>query len=287
MRTWLVIDVSYLCHRAFHTTQGLSWKEKPTGVVFGFLKSIGFFKDEFQTDHIAFCFEHPHLFRKEIFEGYKAKRHAANRDEAEIKSIRGLQIQISELRQRYLPMIGFKNIFCCRGMESDDLIASIAKNLPKNEEAILITADHDLYQCLRPNVAIYSPQARKRITKANFMRTYGIRPSQWAVMKAIAGCHGDEVPGVGGVGEKTALKYLRGELDPKCKAFQIITSKAGKERVRLNRRLVQLPYEGCPSPQLIEDSIDPKGWREVCGTLGMRSIAGVVPVATHRRGMLL
>lgn len=285
MKTWLVIDVSYLCHRAFHTAKDLSWKGRPTGVVFGFLKTISALKDDFQTDRVAFCFEHRHLFRRDVFPAYKHKRHKDRLPE-EVASLQALQIQIQELRKRYLPMIGFKNIFCYRGMESDDTMACIAKHCPDDEEVILVTADQDLFQCLRSNVSIYSPQRRLLLGEAWFQETYGIRPSQWAVVKAIAGCTSDEVPGIKGVGELTALRYLRGELKAGSKAYDRIRSAESRLIVLRNRPLVELPYEGCPVPSLQDDRVDVKGWREVCGLLGMRSIREHPPIAVRKLGLM-
>lgn len=278
MKTWLVLDVHYLCHRAFHTAKGLSWQGKPTGVVFGFLKSISFLKDELQTDNVAFCFEHPHLFRRDVYPGYKMRRKTREKTPEEKQAYTELTVQISELRLRYLPKIGFKNIFCYHGMESDDIMAAIALNCSPDEEVILVTADSDMFQCLRPNVMMYSPQKKKILTCEWFVKHYRIFPKQWAVVKAICGCVSDEVKGVPRIGELTALSYLRGDLLPGTSYHNAILSREGKAIVRRNRNLVELPYKGCPVPALVEDKLDPKGWREVCDLLGMKSIAGRLPV---------
>ena len=278
----LVLDCHYLCHRAFHSSKELEWQGRPTGVIFGFLKSITFLKDEFQTDRIAFCFEHPHLFRREIYPPYKRKRHTTERTDEEKQSYEALAIQISQLHKRYLPQIGFKNVFCFRGMESDDVMAAIAADAKVDEEVILVTADGDLLQCLRPNVSVYSPQKRELLTKDKFIAAHGIPPWQWVVVKAMAGCTSDEVKGIKGVGELTALRYLKGELKQASKAYQVINSSEGRAIVRRNRRLVQLPGEGCPVPKIQEDQISREQWLKVCGMLGMRSLASRPPVATRR-----
>ncbi len=282
MRKWLVIDVSYMCHRAFHTAGHLSWKGKPTGVVFQFLKSITTLKDEFQTDLIAFCFEHPHLYRRDLYPQYKHRRHTDKSPQEQI-AYNQLQIQITELRKRYLPKIGFKNVFCCRGMESDDIMAALAKSVDPYDEMILVTADSDMYQVLAPNVSIYSPQKRKIITCEQFVGKYKIYPREWAIVKALSGCISDEVKGISGIGEITALSYLRGDLKPDSRAYNAIRSAEGKAIVRRNRALVQLPFKDCPVPDLQEDELDIKGWKEVCALLGMKSIAGHPPIATMKR----
>jgi len=273
----LVLDVHYLCHRAFHAQGDLSWGVKPTGVIFGFLKGIKAFKEEFQTDRVAFCFEHPHLYRRDIYPEYKRKR-AADRTPTEKKAYTALSIQINELHRRYLPRIGFKNIFAYDGMESDDIMAEIALSAKPDEDVILVTTDSDLWQCLRDNVRIYQPTKQRTLTRNWFLKTHGMEPSRWAVVKAIAGCNGDGVRGVEGVGEVTALRYLRGELKEDSVAHQKITSPASRFIVQRNRRLVQLPYAGCPKTRIVEDHVSVKGWEEVCAELGMKSLTGQPPM---------
>jgi len=282
MKRWLILDVHYLCHRAFHTTHGLTHNEKATGVVLQFLKSIASLKDELRSDRIAFCFEHPHLFRRDVYPTYKQKRKTVERTDEEKVAYQGLVLQISELQKRYLPKIGFKNIFASQGMESDDVMAEIAATYGKDDEVVLVTADHDLYQCLAPNVMIYNPQKQMLLTEEWFVNKYGIRPGQWAVVKAIAGCLSDEVEGIRGVGEITALKYVRQELKHDSKVYKSIVSQEGRRIVRRNKQLVKLPYEGCPTPLLVDDKIDRKGWAEVCRLLGMKSIINNLPIATRR-----
>lgn len=270
----LVLDVHYLCHRAFHSNDGLSHHGRPTGVIFSFLKTISLLKEEFQTDRVAFCFEHPKLFRYDIYPEYKQKR-KRDRTEKERREYNNLRIQISELQQRYLPKIGFKNIFCFRGYESDDIMAAIAKATPENHETILVTADSDMYQCLSPEVSIYSPQKRRLFTEGWFWKTYGIAPRHWAIVKAIAGCHSDNIKGVPGIGEKTALKWL---LDDDCQSSARVKIRDGRHIIRRNRKLVELPFEGCPTPKIAKDNISKPGWQEVCDILGMKSIASKPPV---------
>ena len=276
----LVIDSHYLCHRAWHTSGSLSFQGQATGTIFGFLKSITAFMDQFSTDRIVFCFEHPHLLRRDIFPDYKIRRIKRDISQQEAKERILFHGQIAKLREEYLPKIGFKNVFCFDGFESDDIMAVIARDLPQDEEAILVTSDGDLFQCLRQNaVSIYSPQKRKLLTETWFTNQYGIHPRSWAKVKAIAGCGGDGVPGIKGIGEKTALRFVQGAEITSRNTGLI---QAGKEMVMRNRQLVQLPYVGCPSPKLVPDAVSVKGWQAVCAELGMRSLAGQPPVSTRR-----
>jgi 5'-3' exonuclease len=278
----LVLDAHYLCHRAFHTTQGLSWKDKPTGVLFGFLQSIGHLKDDFQTDRIMFCFEHKHLKRRDIFPAYKEKRMHAERPPEEVRAMGEFAVQIAELQHRYLPKIGFRNVFAYDGYESDDTMAAIAQHYSATDDVVIVTSDQDLLQCLSPRVSIYSPQKRKLFTEHWFWHEYKIHPWQWELVKAIGGCSGDGVPGIKGVGEKTALKFVQGALPRKSKAYTQITSEQGRAIVRRNRQLVGLPFDGCPVPKLVDDEITNNKWQEVVAELGFSSLAGKPPLSTRK-----
>lgn len=251
----------------------LSWKAKATGVIFGFLKSITAMKDDFQTDKVAFCFESPTSWRRELFPAYKQKRRTQQRSPEDQKAYENLKRQIHRLETEYLPAIGFKNIFSCSGMESDDVMAVLARRTP--EDVVLVTADSDLYQCLRPNVSIYSPQQQKLLSIHWFRRTYGIDPKQWAIVKALAGCTTDGVPGIGKVGEITALKMVKARTRIQLTPLQ-------RQRFQLNRQLVELPFLGCEVPPLSPDEISKENWLSVCHELGMRSLAGHPPITTKR-----
>ena len=98
-------------------------------------------------------------------------------------------------------------------------------------------------------------------------------------MKAIGGCSTDGVKGVEGVGEVSAIKYCRSVLPFKSKAWRAIVNSSAI--IEHNRKLVRLPFEGCPVPTLVDDKISKEGWREVCAELGMRSIVGRPPIATR------
>jgi len=282
MKKWLIVDVHYLCHRAFHSTRNLSHAEKPTGVIFGFLKSIITLKDDFLTDRIAFCFESRSLYRSDIYPEYKQKRHAKRTPE-EVEAMQALTVQIQELQHRYLPRIGFKNIFSYKGMESDDTMAAIAQEYGDENEIILVTADADLLQCLRQGVSMWNPSKQHLHTHVGFEAAYGIRPAQWAIVKAMAGCTSDGVKGIDRIGDVSALKYLRGELKPESAAYKKIMSAEGRAIVRRNRKLVELPFKGCPVPELLEDNVTKSGWLEVCDMLGLRSIAKHPPILTRKR----
>jgi DNA polymerase-1 len=258
----------------------LSWKEKPTGVIYGFLKGIPLLMDEFATGNVVFCFESKTSHRRNIFPAYKQRRVTKKRDPEEAEAYDQLRSQISELRQRYLPKIGFKNVLSWDGLESDDIMAKIALTHAPRNEVVLVTSDSDLWQVLGPRVSVYDPGRQVTLTEEWFRGKYGIAPKDWAKVKALGGCKSDEVPGIPGVGETTALKFLRGELGIDSRAFDLIGQ--GKSIVRRNRKLVQLPFEGSPGFTFQEHEVTRDKWKEVCEELGMKSIIGRPPVPTRK-----
>ncbi len=270
---WLVLDCNYLCHRAKHVFGGLGYGDTPTGVIYGFLKTIPAFQERFDTKYIIFCWDSKTNLREEILPTYKQKRKNKVQEwtEEELKFENAFRIQMKRLRRVYLKKIGYRNVFCQKGYESDDIIASICINLPMKDEAIIISSDKDLYQLIRHNVSFHNPQKAKTITLQGFMKTYGIIPEQWAVVKCLAGCDTDEVPGIKGIGEKTVLKYLKGDLKQTTKAFRKI-KRLRTKYIKKNYPLVVLPFANTKNFRLKEDRLSRKGWIEVTNSLGMKSI---------------
>lgn len=281
-QTLLVLDCHYLCHRAFHAQKDLSHDGIATGVIFGFLKSIGHLKNDFQTDRVAFCFEGDTLWRKVWFKGYKQKRIQAEVDPLKIKARGDLCRQIDALRNHHLRDIGFRNIFYYPGHESDDVMAKICQE--EKGEVVLVTSDADMYQCLSDNVSMWCPTKKKLHSKKWFEKEYGIPPWKWAIVKAMAGCGTDGVPGIPGVGEVTAIKYLRGELSKTAQIYKTIKSKEAAEIVDRNRKLVKLPFEdpAPPPTEWQEEKVSSKGWDAVCKKLGIQSMMGRPPVFSRR-----
>jgi DNA polymerase-1 len=279
-RTFLILDCNFLAYRLYHTMGELSHGAIKTGVVFGFLSSITQFQDQFGTDNIIFCFDQGVPKRRTLLPSYKEKRHAP--DDKEKQDIRQhLHEQVNLLRTQYLPKIGYHNICGCEGYEADDIIASITQSLSRDDEAIIISADGDLYQLLDSNVSLYNPTKHKITTYAGFCKDRGVKPEQWARVRALAGCDTDEVPGIKGVGEETAIKFINNTLPAHFKSYKAICGKEGRETARRNKSLVQLPYKGTPTFEFKQDSISQEGWREVCDTLGIESLRDKDPIS-HR-----
>ena len=156
---------------------------------------------EERPEHFVFVMDgHGRHFRHEIFPAYKANRPTPPE---------GLVAQIEPL-QDMVRALGMK-VVVSEGCEADDCIASLASRYAGERPVVIIGMDKDLRQCLAPGVVMWDPASReeKIITLESFRRETGLEPSQWPDVQALIGDSSDNVPGVKGIGEKTAEKLFR------------------------------------------------------------------------------
>jgi len=236
----LIIDSNFLCYRAKHSIPTLSFKGFETHIIFSFLNQIITLADKFETSRVIFCWDSRQSFRKILYPDYKAKRKESRDkrlpEEVQFDNLCYEQYEI--LRRIVLPELGFKNVHRVTGLESDDLIAFLAKTA--TEETVIVSSDGDLYQLLDDKVSMYNPTKKKMITAKTFENEWGITPPLWGEVKALAGCSTDNVEGVKGVGEKTAIRYLKGELKEGVVLKRI---KESGDIINRNASLVILPYK--------------------------------------------
>jgi DNA polymerase-1 len=268
----LIIDVSAVAYTAFHTLGDLSFDGVATGVVMGLLRTIKDLQELYSTNRVAFCFDRGSDNRQAMSSVYKQNRHS-DMDEEERLAYRNLSNQLFKLRTKYLPMAGFKNLFWQDGYEADDVIASVCLNLPLGELGIIVSSDADLFQLLVDNRVIMWHLKRKApVTAELFRKSWGIDPFLWSDVKAIAGCSGDNVIGVRGVGEKTAVKFLTGMLKETSKAHQAIV--LNNATYRDNLRLVRLPFAGTKKFEVMDDEVNGTRWDRLCDLLGLKTLRG-------------
>ena len=272
MNTWLLLDTNQLCHRAFHTKSGLYYDNTPTGAIYGVLADVISLQGKFNTNNIVFAFDFGLSRRRKLCPTYKMGRQKLREemDEEQKKKYAALIQQIEALRTNWLKRIGFKNVFSKKGYEADDIIASICLNLKGRDEAIIVSSDKDLLQLLRPRVRIYNPAKKQVYTREIFKRDYGITPKMWYHVKALAGCNTDEIPGIRGVGEKTAIKFLNDELKEGTKTYQSIISPEGTSTYWRNLKAVKLPLKGTPTFKLRKDKT--LEWGPAMKALGIRTL---------------
>jgi len=247
----LLIDSHYLGYQAAYAMgDTLSFQGSGTGVLFGYLLRIIQLAKSYNCTAVYTFWDGKKLKRKEMFPGYKATRHQ-NHTPEEQERLRDIWMQFEILRDRLLPEMGIP-VFYDDEMEADDLIAAfISDTHPQlnREQLFVLSSDQDLYQLLTFNNVVIGSFGRKCkgregpekcMDKNGFIEKYGIHPSDWCKVKALSGCTSDEIPGIPGVGEKTAIKYLSGALKPEHKTFQsIVQNQALFQR---NLALVTLPH---------------------------------------------
>jgi DNA polymerase-1 len=268
MRRILVIDCPYLGHRARFTTGPLSYKGQPTGVIYGFLNQVFALLKKTRPDEIVYTWDSRKSFRKRYCSTYKQGRKNQEPDPELIDAF----TQFKQLRRNILPELGFVNIFRQTGCEADDLIAALVMNDPKRE-FIVATSDDDMLQLL-DYCDIYNLSKDKQINANVFKEEVGIEPADWAKVKQIAGCTSDNVKGVPGIGEKTAIKYLKNEMNPNSKQFQSI--KQAEELIAFNEYLVKLPLPETKAPVLSRSKFNALKMSILCDDLGFNRMRHLI-----------
>ena len=262
----LIVDSNFICYRSMIAMKGLSWEEHATGVIFGFLREIQNLTEKFESPRFVFAWDSRKSFRRDVYPDYKKRPKVEDPEMEDL--FRAGKPQFTELRLKVLPRLGFKNNFIQTGLEADDIIAWIVRDHAwEFDHTYIISSDEDLFQLLHDKVSIYNPREKKIYTEKDFLEEKDIFPEQWAWVKAVAGCNSDNVKGVVGVGEKTAIKYLKKELKP-GKKFDII-----KEfDITFNISLVKLPHERSYPEELRPDELNFAEFEGLCLDYGFNSL---------------
>jgi DNA polymerase I len=194
----LLVDGHHLAYRTFHALKGLTTSRgEPVQAVYGFAKSLlKALKEDGDSVIVVFDAKAP-SFRHEAYEGYKASRAPTPEDFPRQLALIKELVDLLGLVRLEVP-----------GYEADDVLASLAKKVEKEGyEVRILTADKDLYQLLSDRIHVLHPEGYL-ITPAWLWEKYGLRPDQWADYRALTGDESDNLPGVKGIGEKTARKLL-------------------------------------------------------------------------------
>ncbi|WP_207929125.1 DNA polymerase I [Actinomadura sp. 6K520] len=242
----LLLDGHSLAYRAYYalpvenftTTSGQS-----TNVVYGFANMLANALRDERPTHAAVAFDVSRTtFRTEAFPGYKATRS---------RSPEGFGDQLRILDELLAAMS--VPVLRAPGYEADDVIASLtARAEAEGLDVLIITGDRDVLQLVGENVTVlyfYRTAAEMiRYTPETVRERYGLSPAQYPDFAALRGDPSDNLPGIPGIGEKTAAKWVRefGSLDALLDRADEVRGKAGErlraalDTVRLNRRLTEL-----------------------------------------------
>ena len=244
-RRLYLVDGSGYIFRAYHALPPLSRSDGvPTGAVAGFCnmlaKLIEDVRDEGANGHLAVIFDAGRrTFRNDIYAAYKA-----NRPDPPEDLVPQFELIHQATRAFNLPCIELA------GFEADDIIATYARHaVEAGDEVIIVSSDKDMMQLVRDGVAMFDPMRARRIGPAEVEERFGVAPDKVVDVQALAGDSVDNVPGVPGIGVKTAAELIRtyGDLDSLLARAAEITQPKRRERLiahaedaRMSRELVRL-----------------------------------------------
>ncbi len=200
-KTVYLVDGSSYVHRAYHAIRNLSnSKGLPTNAVFGFVKMTLKVMEEKNPGYMVIAFDTKEpTFRHDLYEDYKANRPPMPED---------LQVQIPYIRA----FVEGLNVTMIEkpGYEADDIIGTLARvGEEKGYRVVIITGDKDFRQLISPNISLWDTMKDQVMDLDRFRAEYGLEPGQVIDLMGLSGDTSDNIPGVPGVGEKTALKLIR------------------------------------------------------------------------------
>jgi len=231
----LLFDGHALVHRAFHAMPSLSVSRtgEPVGAVYGFASMLLKVLAELKPTHWAMALDSPApTFRHEKFEKYKAQRPPAP-DELKVQFAR-----VKELIKAFnLPS------FEVPGYEADDIIGTISRKASEQGmDTIIVTGDTDTLQLVSPHVRVLTPKPGKPFSdtviydEEAVQKRYELTPGQLPDFKGLKGDPSDNIPGVRGIGEKTATKLIHafGSIEGIYKHIDEVTPAKTQEVLRQN-----------------------------------------------------
>jgi DNA polymerase-1 len=248
----ILVDGSGYIFRAFHALPPMT---RPDGVhvnaVYGFTSMLSQFLAKHAASHIAVVFDSARLtFRNDFYPDYKAHRPEPPPE---------LIPQFALIRE------ATEALGVCRleqpGYEADDVIAAYARAFTAEGGSVsIVSSDKDLMQLIRPGVEMLDPIKQKPIREPEVLEKFGVTPDKVVEVQALAGDSTDNVPGVPGIGVKTAAQLINeyGDLETLLASTAKIKQpkrrealEQNAEKARISRRLVQLDADA-PLPAAIE-----------------------------------
>ena len=259
-RKIVILDGYSLMYRAFHALQTpMSAPDgTPTNAIHGFVMMLLKVIEEERPDAMAVAFDlHAPTFRHEMYDGYKATRKPMP-DE--------LRAQDPIIRE----LIGQMGIAILEkeGYEADDILGTVSERCEETgDTALLVTGDRDSFQLSGPHTTIlYTKKGitdTVRVTPEYIRETYGVAPAQLIDVKSLMGDASDNIPGVPGVGEKTALKLIQQYGSLEAVLDRADAEQKGKLRERLleGRALAELSWKLARIDRSAPIDVDPEAWQ--------------------------
>ena len=227
MKKLIAIDGNNILYRAYFALPSMMTKSGvPTGAIYGFLSTLFKLVQE-KPDYLLVAFDmHGPTFRHEQYDAYKAGRAATPDD---------LRTQVP-LMKKLLGEMGIAVCECPR-FEADDILGTFARIANEGgADALLVTGDRDALQLIGPNTHVLMPKKANETVEydeALLMEQYGLTPARMPDLKGLMGDSSDNLPGIPGVGEKTARKLLE-----KYGTLENVLAHAGEEKGALQKKLL-------------------------------------------------
>ena len=228
-----LIDGSSYLYRAFYAIGHLSnSKGLPTNATFGFIQMLLKVLKEHRPDFLAVTFDSKApTFRSEVYKEYKANRPAMPE---------GLTPQIPYIKKI---IEGYRIAFLeMEGYEADDLIGTVAKGVEPEVDVVIITGDKDILQLVSDRIQVYDTMKEKRFGVEEVIQRFGVSPEQVVEVMGLAGDAIDNIPGVPGIGEKTAIQLIKtyGSIENLLTHAEEIPQKKLKENLKTHGDLARL-----------------------------------------------
>ena len=254
----VLVDGSGYIFRAYHALPPMYRKDgTPVNAVFGFTKMLIKLLTDLQPASIAVIFDAGRkTFRNDIYPDYKA-----NRGDPPEELIPQFDLVRQATRALGLPL------FELLGFEADDVIATFSNQaFHKGQDCLIVSSDKDLMQLVNKHVKLLDPMKNTFIGDEEVKQKFGVLPNRVVDVQALAGDSSDNVPGVPGIGIKTAAELINeyGDLEALLSQAETITQPKRRENLiqfadqaRLSQKLVQL-QNGVPVDTKISELILPK-----------------------------
>jgi len=224
-KTIYLIDGSAYIHRAYHAIRSLTnSKGFPTNAVFGFTRMLLKLMQDRAPEYMAMCFDAKGpTFRHDIFKEYKASRPPMPED---------LSVQIPYIKD---VTEGYHlTVYEVPGYEADDLIGTFAREAVESGfRVVMVTGDKDFMQLVTDRAVIWDPMKDETIDLEKIQISKGVRPDQIVDVMGLSGDASDNIPGVPGIGPKTALDLIKTYGDMEALYAQVETIRKKKQRENL------------------------------------------------------
>lgn len=237
-KKFFLIDGNSFCYRAYYAIRHLSnSKGQPTNAVYGVLTMIKKIVKDENPDMLAVAFDvKGPTFRHKKYDEYKITRKPMPDD------LVGQMGYIKKIIKAHnIP------IYELAGYEADDILATLAKKTAaEGIDAFIVTGDKDALQLIGPHIKVYNPGKEGAIYGAKEVRErFGVGPERMTDLMALAGDKSDNIPGVPGIGEKTAIELMKefGSLEEVLKNTHKIKSESRRKKIDSSREIAALSKE--------------------------------------------